>query len=327
MTFGTGSISKGRKRMMEHKGSLLEEMPELAAQWHPARNGDLTPDQVSPSSSKKVWWQLGYDDERTGKHFDFEWQEKIRARAILGYGCPYLSGRQVWSGFNDLATLYPDVAREWHPTKNGDLTPSQVTAKNNQVVWWYLPFDDPCTGKHHDFEWKTRIDSRTARGYSCPYLSGRAIWPGFNDLATRYPDIAREWHPTKNGDLTPDQVMPGAKTRAWWILSYDTPTGEHFDFEWNATVHSRVFLKAGCPYLTGKAVWPGFNDLASAFPEIAREWSESRNAESPTEVHKSSSRKYWWKCDVCGHEWRATVSSRTRLGTHCPVCIKEKRWV
>ena len=161
MTFGTESISKGRKRMMEHKKSLLEEMPELAAQWHPARNGDLTPDQVSPSSCKKVWWQLGYDDERTGKHFDFEWQEKIRARAILGYGCPYLSGQQVWSGFNDLSTLYPDVAREWHPTKNGDLTPSQVTAKNNQVVWWYLPFDDPCTGKHHDFEWKTRIDCRT----------------------------------------------------------------------------------------------------------------------------------------------------------------------
>mgnify|MGYP002626355057 CR=1 FL=1 len=97
--------------------------------------------------------------------------------------------------------------------------------------------------------------------------------------------------------------------------------------KWNATVHSRVFLKAGCPYLTGKAVWPGFNDLASAFPEIAREWSESRNAESPTEVHKSSSKKYWWKCDVCGHEWRATVLNRTRFGTHCPVCIKEKRWV
>ena len=313
--------------MKEHKESLSEEMPELAAQWHPIKNGDLTPDQVSLNSSKKVWWQLAYDDERTGKHFDFEWQENISNRAIRGYGCPYLSGHAVWPGYNDLATLYPDIAKEWHPTKNGDLTPGQVTAGSAQNVWWYLPYDDPRTGEHHDFEWKTSIQNRTGSGTGCPYLSGHAVWPGYNDLATLYPDIAKEWHPTKNGDLTPDKVRPGTTARAWWLLSYDAPTGEHFDFEWNATIHSRVILKAGCPYLTGHAVWPGFNDLASAYPEIAREWSESRNTVTPSEVHRYSSKKYWWRCGSCGNEWHASVLSRTRFGTLCPACIKRKKWV
>ena len=313
--------------MMVNKASLSEEKPEVAAQWHPTKNEGLTPDQVSSNTYKKVWWLLRYDDEQTGRHFDFEWQEYIRNRAMLGYGCPYLSGHAVCPGFNDLATLYPEVAKEWHPIKNGDLTPDLVTAKSAQSVWWYLPFDDPRTGKHYDFEWKSKIKSRTVNGSGCPYLSGQKVWSGFNDLATLYPEIAKEWHPTKNGILTPDKVSPGTTTRAWWLVSYDAPTGDRFDFEWNATIHSRVFLKAACPYITGRAVWPGFNDLKSAFPEIAREWSDSRNAESSSKVYKYSTKKYWWKCDVCGHVWRTTVSNRTRLGTRCPVCAKKNKWV
>lgn len=56
---------------------LKKECPEIVAMWHPMRNGDLNPDRVSCSSMRKVWWLLQYDDELTGKHYGFEWEQMI----------------------------------------------------------------------------------------------------------------------------------------------------------------------------------------------------------------------------------------------------------
>uniref|UniRef100_UPI0009F46AAD zinc-ribbon domain-containing protein n=1 Tax=Microterricola viridarii TaxID=412690 RepID=UPI0009F46AAD len=39
-------------------------------------------------------------------------------------------------GFNDLATLQPAVAASWHPTKNGDMCPSDLTQFSNSIRWW-----------------------------------------------------------------------------------------------------------------------------------------------------------------------------------------------
>lgn len=39
-------------------------------------------------------------------------------------------------GKNDLATTYPLICKEWHPSKNGSLTPQMVTADSNEFVWW-----------------------------------------------------------------------------------------------------------------------------------------------------------------------------------------------
>ena len=63
-------------------------------------------------------------------------------------------------GVNDLATLYPELAKEWHPTKNGVLTPNNIACGSNKKVWWLLLYDDPETGKHFDFEWEASIGNR-----------------------------------------------------------------------------------------------------------------------------------------------------------------------
>ena len=99
----------------------------------------------------------------------------------------------------------PALAKEWHPTKNGALTPGDVTPYSREKVWWLYPYDDPKTGKHFDFEWRASVAKRT-KGSGCPYLSGRLAWPGFNDLESQNPELAKEWHPTKNGKLTPRDV-------------------------------------------------------------------------------------------------------------------------
>ena len=319
--------------MIREGESLFSKFPELAKEWHPIKNGELTPKDVAPFSNKKVWWLLPYNDPRTGRHFDFEWQAIINNR-VAGGGCPYLSGKAVMAGFNDLATIDLDLAKQWHPTKNGKLTPKDVTAHSHKRVWWLLPYDDPKTGKHFDFEWTSSISSR-AIWRLCPYLTGNAVWPGFNDLGAVNPDLAKQWHPTKNGDLTPKDVAANSQKKVWWVLPYDDPkTGKHFDFEWCAKVYRRT-VGGGCPYLSGKAVWPGYNDLATVNPELAKEWHPTKNGDlTPKDVTANSNKNVWWLLPYedpktgkhFDFEWEEAISNRNRKNYGCPYLSNSRVW-
>ena len=101
-------------------------------------------------SSKKARW-LG--------ECEHEWEAVINSRTTGGNGCPYCAGKKVLAGYNDLATTRPDLAAEWHPSRNGDLYPDSVTAGSSKKVWWR------CERGH---EWEAKVVSRK-RGFSCPY--------------------------------------------------------------------------------------------------------------------------------------------------------------
>ncbi len=135
-----------------HSHSLATIMPEIAGQWHPSKNGQLQPDMFSPKSNFKMWWMCANGHE---------WQATINDRSA-GHGCPYCSNQKVLTGYNDFATKNPLVATEWHPTKNGDLLPTQVTAGTEQVVWWQ------CSNGH---EWKAPIYLRNRGKRKCPECS------------------------------------------------------------------------------------------------------------------------------------------------------------
>ena len=302
---------------------MLSDYPALAKEFHPSKNLPLTPDTVPANYSKKVWWLLPYDDPRTGKHFDFEWQAGVNQRTLKGYGCPYLSGHAVWPGFNDLKTLYPKIASEWHPTKNGDLLPSEIAYGSGKKVWWLLPYDDPSTGKHFDFEWESTVNSRTGMNAGCPYLTG-AVWSGYNDLATKNPELAKEW--SDRNELSPSEVTEWSNKLVWWHLPYDDPkTGKHFEFEWKAKV-SRRSMGDGCPYLSGHAVLKGFNDLETLYPQIASEWHPTKNKVKASEVHAYSGKKVWWFLPYddpktgkhFDFEWEMMIVQRTFHGRGCP---------
>ena len=112
---------------------------------------------------------------------------------------------------NSLSYCYPDIAAEWHPTKNGRLTPDRISKASRRNVWWL--------GKC-GHEWQAVVSERTApekilkngrtrKLYGCPYCSGKRILVGFNDLQSLFPEIAAEWHPTKNGILRPTEISRG----------------------------------------------------------------------------------------------------------------------
>lgn len=96
---------------------MLHERTNLLKEWDESRNFPLTPNTVSYGSKKKVWWTC---------ENGHSWQTTVHVHSE-GSGCPYCAGRKVLPGFNDLKTLCPGVAAQWHPSLNGALTPEMVT--------------------------------------------------------------------------------------------------------------------------------------------------------------------------------------------------------
>ncbi len=141
---------------MSVTNSISSLIPNVAAQWHPTKNGSLTPDQVVAQSAKKYWWQCT-------KGEDHEWLANVSNRARLGTGCPCCAGQKA-SVTNSLASLHPDVAVEWHPTKNNSLSPDKVVAGSHKKYWWKCP-----NGEDH--EWNANVGNRTRLGRGCPYCN------------------------------------------------------------------------------------------------------------------------------------------------------------
>lgn len=118
-------------------------------------DGMLTPKNVNGGSHLKVWWlcEKGH-----------EWQADVNNRVLKNIGCPICSGKKVLAGFNDLGTLMPELAAEWHPIKNGALKASDVRPGSNKKAWWLCPV---C-----GHEWQAVINSRS-QGHGCPNCNNR----------------------------------------------------------------------------------------------------------------------------------------------------------
>ncbi len=264
-------------------------------QWHPTKNNGVTPADIPLGSHHMAWWvcEKGH-----------EWKAIVKSRAIGGTGCPVCANRALLPGINDLATTHPELARQWHPAKT-EAWPHDVMAGTRRKVWWR------CDRGH---EWQAAVSSR-AVGTGCPVCAGKTAIPGENDLASLFPAIAAQWHPTRNGGLTPEKLTPYSNKKAWWLC----PLGH----EYTAAVAARITDRSGCPYCAGRKVLPGFNDLATLEPKVAAQWHPTLNgALTPEQVTTGSHKKVWWECPN-GHIWKAVIYSRAGPGSRkcgCPVC-------
>ena len=110
---------------------------------------------------------------------------------------------------NSLKALFPDIASEWDYEKNDILKPEMFSSHSNIKVWW------KCQNNH---SWKVSIDARTSGGKNriCPYCANVKVWIGYNDLASKRPDLIAEWDFDKNVSVSPESVTPGSGKKAWW---------------------------------------------------------------------------------------------------------------
>lgn len=279
--------------------SLGDKNPELAKQWHPTKNGSLTPYDIIPGTEKKVWWECPKGD-------DHEWEAQIRTRN-LGIGCPICSNKKVVKS-NCLATINPELAKEWHPYNNGELTPFDVTPGSHRKVWWQC-------SEGEDHEWMASLKDRY-NGRGCAICAGKKVVKS-NCLETLNPELVKQWHPAKNGDLTPRDVTVSSHKKVWWKC----PEGE--DHQWETKISDRK-RGEGCPVCTNHKVVIS-NCLATINPKLANEWHPTKNIDiTPYKITPGSHKKIWWKCPKGeDHEWCATVASRNS-GGGCPVCLNKK---
>jgi len=266
---------------------------DLLTQWNSEKNGSIRPENISCHSSRQVWWKC-----RKGH----EWQTQVRVRTS-GSSCPYCSNKRILSNENDLTVTHPELMKEWAYTMNTDTDPHKTGAGTKKSVWWH------CAQCGH--EWKASIVSR-CEGRGCPVCAGKTVVPGYNDLLTHAPAVAAQWHPTLNGNLTPEQTTPFSNHEVWWQCEHG--------HTWKARISARTKQDSDCPYCTRKILLRGFNDFETTNPEIALQWHPFLNGElKPCDVMSGSRKKVWWKC-LGGHIWQAYIFSRTGSGTGCPVC-------
>ena len=292
-------LVKERKRE-----SLGESFPELAREFHPTRNGDLTPDSITAGTNRKVWWICNSISKAPCGNV---WTTGVVNRTRSGSGCPYCSGRSVHSdGRNSMRNTHPELVSEFHPTKNGDHTPDNVKAGTNRKLHWI------CGTCSH--EWSVGGNKRTS-GSGCPACANQVVHSdGRNSMRKTHPEVASEFHPTKNGVLTADNLVAGTNKNLWWVCS----TCQH---EWRTKGQKRCIRGQGCPSCAGQSLHiDGRNSLANAHPDLAKEWHPSKNGDSsPENILPGTHKKFWWRCLTCDNEWRTQCAIRTK-GAGCPYC-------
>lgn len=242
---GTGCPKCTKKKQMDKTnrtkilktGSLQKNHPQLVKdEWDFSLNKQISPSDFSPGSNQIVWWKCSICKK--------SYQAKIYSRTH-GSGCTSCKGilRNMESVKKNgsLFSVYPELEKEWHPTKNEALPVISITKNSNKKIWWI------CKNGH---EWQAAAATRN-KGHGCPYCTG--FYPTKeNNLLIKAPDIAKEWHLTKNDELTPENIAPFSMKKVWWQCERG--------HEWQASVSNR-YQGRGCSQCS--------SELRSSFPEQA----------------------------------------------------------
>lgn len=219
----------------------------------------------------------------------------------LKAGCTIEQALGLVKRTDSLQSEFPELAKQWHPTKNSSLTADTVTPHSGQKVWWL------CSNGH---EWNAVINSRS-RGMGCPYCAGQKPTVERN-FATEFLDLLKEWDWAKNSKSKPEDYTPRSNSKVWWKCVKG--------HSWQASIQNRTRDTANlCPCCSNRMLCED-NSLSQVRPDIAESWHPLKNTPlTPSNVVAGGSKKVWWICKH-GHEWQATIGSRVINGTGCPKC-------
>ena len=134
------------KRTQSGVNDILTTNPALGLQFDFDKNYPLTPEELTEGSNKKIWWicSEGHSTQSTPND-------------RRNHRCGVCAGRIIISGLNDLLTMAPEIASEWHPDRNLPTLPEAVHPGSHAVFWW------SCVEGH---EWQASPGSRQQNG--CP---------------------------------------------------------------------------------------------------------------------------------------------------------------
>ncbi|MBR1591622.1 MAG: zinc-ribbon domain-containing protein [Ruminococcus sp.] len=260
---------------------------------------------------------------------------EVKKNAIL-----YSNGHIAYE--KSLEYNYPDLAKEYHKLLN-EIKVSEIKASSYKKVYWQC---NNC-GYGKNSEWKVDVASRTSGKSGCPCcgynwydnkvhkIISSIVIQGINDLASQFPELAKEYHKSLN-KFKASEIKARSNKKVYWQC---TKCGYGKNGEWQVApgVRNSNGKETGCPccgyswhdkkiHKGSSIVMQGTNDLASQFPELAKEYHKSLNEFKANEIKAHSGKKVYWQCTKCGYgkngEWQATPGRRNQKGyeTGCPKC-------
>ena len=315
--FGTPpSDAGGGIRPVPGWRSLGRVRPDLAAELHESRNGELDAGGVAAASHRKAWCAVRVAGT-SGRR---------RSRTV---SCAGLAARGVRAGArcrNRALSSGSARSRSSVLISRPSCTPNAIlvlTLTRSRRVW-----DAVCGGgvgaagtsgrRWYPIAPPGRVSCVLAVPPRCGAERRRA-----GALAESQGAVARDRScPTRNPGLDPDTLGSRSSRRVWWACS-------SCGHEWQALVSSRS-VGDGCPSCArrrqrerGPRPVSIERSLAVRRPELVAELHPTRNRGiDPTALGAGSGWKAWSRCGVCGHDWAATVGNRTN-GSGCPRCARE----
>lgn len=329
--------------------SLAEAHPEVAARWHPTLNGPLRPDQVAPYEQAKVWWTCPaghafergvvssvraagecrvcrfclvsrpeilaeWNAARNGavdpsllnlRDSEARWWTCARGHDFQASVVNRVHGGRGCSGCASLLAVHrPHVMAEWHPDRNPGVDPSALTLTDGGRYWWR------CAAGH---EWQDTVDGRVKWAGNCvtcavPVSPGPP--PVGRSLADLFPEVAEQWHPTRNQGAAPEEFNTWLRTVAWWQCAAG--------HEWASPITSRTQGWGACSICQPPRRWRA---TVAGCPGVLAFWDAKRNeGVDPAAVTVQDDRPRAWVCDR-GHEWSASFESVYR-SQRCPACYR-----
>lgn len=247
--------------------------------WDYDRNLPLIPEHFHQYSGFKVYWLCQLNPEH-------KWKARI-AHVFKGSGCPYCKGNLADSK-TCLSSTHPEVVKLWSPSNA--TSPDYAKASSAKKVLWV------CREGH---EYRRSIVSQV-KGAKCPTCGS---------LENRFPEIAIEWHPTKNEKLTPRDIGARSTKLVWWRCK--------LGHEWQDSCHNRTNSRS-------KTQCKECRSLAYLFPKLAAQVHPKKNGDvHAKDIFANSKKSIWWLCQYCGYDWYEAIYKRTsRKNNSCPNCSR-----
>lgn len=293
------------QRILSGYNDLATLYPTIALEWNEDRNKGTDIHSLPPQSNKKFYWLCSNGHE---------W-EATPASRVNGSHCPYCINKKLLVGYNDFATLHPELLLDWDYEAN-EINPSEIRSNSTQRIQW----------KCHicNYKWSTKLNQR-ANGSACPICSHkeqgirRTIPPKGKSLWDVFPEIAKEWDYDKN-EKEPTDFFPKSHFSAYWICPY---CGQSYE----AVISNRT-AGHGCNKCAainrGKKQRIAPFELSVAHEEeLLQDWDYEANDAEPDKVYANSNIRREWICHICGHHWSTSPNNRRKSG--CPMCAKKNR--
>ena len=361
-------------KKLSNENRLDLKYPHLISEWDVEKNAPLKSEDVSYASNKYVWWRCS--------KCNYSWRAKVSNRSMLNRGCPCCANQKLVAGINDLATRNPELAKEWHPHKNGELTPAMVMLGTARKVWWLCP-------KGHSYQASVL---HRGHGTNCPICNSRrqssfAEKAIFYYVKQIYPDATHRDTEVLGNRMELDIYIPRIKMAieydgAFWHRSSKAKEREAEKFERckELGINLLRIKEENAELGDGVARWTMFADpsgnnknlqeiivrlleridpqqsfwtrqtsypipsisvdierdrfkiigaliegerWSNEYPHLQEEWNVSKNESLTLDMFSpGSDEKVWWRCSSCGHEWKTSIGHRVR-GTGCPKCYRK----